>query len=141
MADQPTIVNSDYSEIAMFNNTYGDRTVTVAAGDTLAKYTVLGIDSTSGKMELFASDATDGTDTPRAILMQELDNSAGGSAADFDRIQVMLTGALDSALIVFDNGTDTLDTMTGAGTRVRDALKTEGLLAIERNVLDSLDNQ
>lgn len=39
----PTITNSDIAEIAMFNNIYRDRDVTVAAGEVLAKNTVLGV--------------------------------------------------------------------------------------------------
>lgn len=140
MADQPVISNSDLSEIAMFNNTFGDRTVTVPAATTLAKYTVLGWDATAGELIACESDNAVGADAPTLIVMQEIVNETAG-AVDYSNIRVMLEGEFDADLIVFANGTDTLDTANTAGILLRDGLKTEGLIAVERNDLSKLDNQ
>ena len=140
MATQPTITNSDTSELQTFNGIFRDRVVTVGAGDTLAKYTVLGIENVTNNFVLFASAAVDGSNTPRTILMQEIVNATGG-ALDYT-VQVMTGGEFDGSNVVFDNGTDTLVTdIAGLGVNVEDAMKTEGLTNTFRQIEDELDNQ
>lgn len=141
MANQPTITNSDTSDIAVFDNEYSPRTVTVAAGEVLARGTVLAEDTTNDTVIICESDSATGADAPRFILMQELDNSAGQAAAEFT-VQVMVKGGFDADNIVFDNGADTLDTV-GATTarRMRNVLNDQGLIAVERADLSVLDNQ
>ena len=136
----PTIVNSDTSELEMFNGVFRDRTVTVPAATTLAKYTVLGFDTTAGDTIGMESDNADGADVPRFILMEELVNLTAG-AVDSANVQVMVEGEIDQDLLVFVNGTDTVDTAIVSGVLVKDAMKTEGLIATSRMTLDELDNQ
>jgi len=137
----PTITNSDVSSLLMFNGIFRDRSVTVGIGEVLAVNTVLGYDDTNSKTIACISTGTDGEDVPRFILMEELDNSAGIAAKDFDLTQVLVGGEVDAAFVVFDNGTDTLDTDTSAGRTMRDSLKTEGIITTPRTVEDELDNQ
>lgn len=136
----PTIVNSDTSELEMFNGVFRDRTVTVPATTTLAKYTVLGFDNTAGDTIGMESDNAVGADAPRFILMEELVNLTAG-AVDKANVQVMVEGEIDKDLLVFVNGTDTIETAIVSGVLVKDAMKTEGLIATSRMVLDELDNQ
>lgn len=103
--------------------------------------TVAGAAASDPAVVICASDATDGSDAPRFVLMEEVDNSAGVAITEFDNIQVMVEGEVDGAKLVFDNGTDTLDTLTSAGITMRDALKTEGIITTVRSVEDELDNQ
>ena len=103
--------------------------------------TVAGAAAVAATTVICASDATDGSDYPRSILMEALDNSSGGTATEFDNIQVMVEGEFDQTKIVFDNGTDTIDTETTGGVTMKDAMKTEGLIATFRQVEDELDNQ
>ena len=141
MANQPTITNSDTSDIAVFDNEYSPRTVTVAAGEVLARGTVLAEDTTNDTVIICKSDSVTGADAPRFILMQELDNSAGQAAAEFT-VQVMVKGGFDADNIVFDNGADTLDTVGVTTTRrMRNVLNDQGLIAVERADLSVLDNQ
>ena len=142
MADQPTITNSDTSDIMTFNPIYRDRTITVAAGEVLARGTILGYNTTTNKYVACISTGVAGEDYPRYILMEALDNSAGGAPVDFANIQVAVSGEFDSANIVFDNGTDTLATEGGvSGVKMIDALTAQGLIATVNNDLSVLDNQ
>lgn len=102
--------------------------------------TVAGAAATAQAVVLCASTATDGSDKPRFVLAQELDNSAGVSPATFEA-QVLVSGEVDGSLLVFDNGSDDLDTLTSDGVSMRDALKSENIITTFRSVEDELDNQ
>ena len=140
MADQPIISNTDLNEMQMFDGVFRPRTVTAAAGQTIAKYTVLGYDATNSKTIPADSTGTDGEDAPRFVAMAEIDNSGGGAPVDVE-MQVLVEGEVDGSFLIFQNGTDTLDTDTSAGIPMRDALKTEGIITTSRTICDELDNQ
>lgn len=137
----PTIVNSDTSDMLCFDGVFRDKTVTVATGEVLAKYTVLALDTTNNTVIACDSTGEDGEDDPCFILMEELDNSAGGTATAFANTQVMVKGEFDSANITFDNGTDTLATLTAADISMANAMTAKGLIPTVRAVEDILDNQ
>lgn len=145
MADQPTITNSDTSDLLTFNGIFRPRILTLAASDVLAKYTVLGIRTSDGEFTLCKSTATDGSQMPKAILMEEVTNGVASEASV--TVQVMLSGEFDGSHLVFDNGTDTLSTLvTPSATdadsiKIEDALAQVGLINTFRSVEDELDNQ
>ena len=53
-----------------------ERIITIASGSALTKGSVLGRVTASGKFILSESDATDGSETPDAILAEDVDASA-----------------------------------------------------------------
>ena len=53
-----------------------ERIITIASGSALTKGSVLGRVTASGKFSLSASDAGDGSETPDAILAEDVDASA-----------------------------------------------------------------
>lgn len=53
-----------------------ERIITIASGSALTKGSVLGRITASGKFVLSESDATDGSETPDAILAEDVDASA-----------------------------------------------------------------
>ena len=53
-----------------------ERIITIASGSALTKGSVLGRVTASGKFSLSASDASDGSETPDAILAEDVDASA-----------------------------------------------------------------
>lgn len=53
-----------------------ERIITIASGSALTKGSVLGRITASGKFILSESDATDGSETPDAILAEDVDASA-----------------------------------------------------------------
>lgn len=119
----------------------GDDLTTAALLATAGATVVAGAVVPAQAVTVCASTAIDGSDRPRMILMQALDNSAGNAAATFTNVQVLMCGEFRDSKIVFDNGTDTLDTITKSNISMRDALKSEGLYAVSMTELNILDNQ
>jgi len=96
--------------------------------ETVVSGTVMGRVDTTQKLVPMVSTATDGSQEPVAILLDELTDI--GIAATVDQVLVCDGGELDKANIVFQNGTDTLDTVitatSGAKKTVADFLIQNG---------------
>lgn len=119
----------------------GDDLTTAATLAIADATTVDGAAATAQAVTFCASTATDGSDYPRMILMQALDNSAGVAPKTFTDVQVLVRGEFRDSKVVFDNGTDTMATLTKSGISMKDALKSEGLYAVTMTELNILDNQ
>lgn len=77
--------------------------ITLASGSSYVRGTVLGIVTASGLATLVDSTATDGSETPYAILQEDVD------ATDADKpAAIYLTGEFNEAALTF-GGTDTAD--------------------------------
>lgn len=78
--------------------------VTIASGASLKRGTVLGIVTASGKCAIVNSALTDGTQSPKYVLLEDADASAG------DRIATVgVTGEYNANALIF-GGTDTYAT-------------------------------
>jgi len=83
--------------------------VTIASGDNLTRGSVLGAVSADGKFKLSDDAATDGSETPVAILAQDTDASAG----DVKEVAVYVKGEFNENQLVF-GGSHTPDSVRTA---------------------------
>lgn len=81
--------------------------------DSLAIGTVMGIVTASQRLVPCVSTATDGSQEPVGILLEPLTDIA--NAATVADVLYCNGGEIDSGQLVFDNGTDTLQTTVTAG--------------------------
>lgn len=83
------------------------------AEETVELYTVMGRVGATQKLVPCVSTATDGSQVPICIIDEKQDAIA--IAGTVDAVHVCNGGRLDAAFVVFQNGTDTLQTpVTGA---------------------------
>lgn len=86
--------------------------------ETVEYGTVMGRVNATQKLVPCVSTAVDGSQQPVAILLEKLTDIA--IAGTVDQVLVCDSGDIDSANIVFQNGTDTLDTpVTSTGGDVK----------------------
>ena len=76
-----------------------ERIITIASGSALTKGSVLGRVTASGKFSLSASDANDGSETPDAILAEDVDASAEDKQA-----VVYFSGEFNETALTLGNG-------------------------------------
>ncbi len=76
-----------------------ERIITIASGSALTKGSVLGRVTASGKFSLSASDASDGSETPDAILAEDVDASAEDKQA-----VVYFSGEFNETALTLGNG-------------------------------------
>ena len=98
------------------------RPVTVASGQNLAVFSLVGKVSASGKVVLSLAASSDGSETPYGVLLEAVDASGADAAGRVYRL-----GGLDESLIQYGTG-HTADT-------VRDALDAQGLHLFKRQAL------
>ncbi|MDD2839816.1 MAG: head decoration protein [Rickettsiales bacterium] len=113
-------------------------TIVVPASTTLAKGTLLGEITASGKLTKFDSTKTDGSQVPVAVLNKDITNSDTENSADIVA-SVIILGILNENKIVFDTGI-TLDTIVANKGRLRTLLKNNGLLVLSSQNLNSYLN-
>lgn len=113
-----------------------DATETIA----VAKYTVLGMVTASGKLKALESDAVDGSQYPIGIINEEI-LAASIVAGDVEILDYVVggDGIVDSGSLVFHNGTDTLDTMVG-GKTIASYLNDKGLFFKEITDFEEHEN-
>lgn len=80
------------------------RTVTIAASQTLEKYSVLGVVTETGAYVLRDKDAVDGSKVARAILLD-----ATTTTGATDEANALLHGEVDEDVLVFASGEDIED--------------------------------
>lgn len=100
----PTFTNTAYNEdrLVAGDHPIRTRTVTVASSAALTRGAVLGIITASGKFLLSASGASDGSQTPVAILARDADASGG----DVTEASVYIAGDFNEAALSFGTGHD-----------------------------------
>ena len=96
-------------------------TVTVAAATKLVPGQVLGKLSATGKHVPFDDTATDGSEEAAGVLYGELDNSAGGSPADFDAAIVNFAAEVRADDLEWGSADDTVGTpqLAALGVKAR----------------------
>lgn len=124
------ITTNQTGSLDVFSPMYQQETLTSANADTWAKGTVLGRITTSAKLTIYTSGASDGSETPVAVLADEVVFTAAGDKSD----QVIIGGRLRLEDLVADGVGD----ITKAE---QDALRSYGIIAISTKQLSKLDNQ
>ena len=76
-----------------------ERIITIASGSALTKGSVLGRVTASGKFSLSAAGASDGSETPDAILAEDVDASAEDKQA-----VVYFSGEFNETVLTLGNG-------------------------------------
>lgn len=89
-------------------------TRTLASGQNLKRGAVLGLITASGKLTLSASGASDGSQTPYAILADDCDASSGDKSC-----AVYLAGEFNANALIFGTG--------HSASTVREALRDAGI--------------
>jgi len=74
--------------------------VTIAAGDDLKRGAVLGKVTADGKYKLSASGATDGSETPTAVLAED----AAAASADVANAAIYIKGEFNANALTFGTG-------------------------------------
>lgn len=86
---------------------------TIAAGNNVAQYTVLGRVAASGEYVPWNPAATDGSEKAVAIAAEAVDASAAAKACP-----IYLAGMFNSAVLVFTNGTAAQQAVAFDGTSI-----------------------
>ena len=76
-----------------------ERIITIASGSALTKGSILGRVTASGKFSLSASDASDGSETPDAILAEDV-----GASAEDKQAVVYFSGEFNETALTLGNG-------------------------------------
>ncbi len=118
--DKQLFVNSDTAKLFVWNNRFDTAEYTNGTGSevTLAAGTVLGRISASGKVTPFQSDASDGSQTPIAVLASDY-TVANGATVD---VTFCKAGDVAEGQLVFTKSGDDLDTAI-SGKIVRDLIQ------------------
>lgn len=133
-------VNSDNAQIIVWNPRTAKAELHNASGasKTYAPGTLLGRKTSgalAGKLVPFDSDDAEGADIPVGVL---LSNPTIANSAALE-IVYFIKGDLNASKVVFDDETDTLDTISG-GIMVRDSLNQQGLIVVPSEELTEFDN-
>ena len=135
------IVNTDKSKVFLGDNETTTLTYTNTSGaeKTISRGLVFGqISATSLALPL-ESDASDGSQYPYGILMNETLTLAIGASAT---VTLVTTGGVDEDKLIFENGTDTLATaISGKTLRARIGSDTVGVRLIKTIENTRTDNQ
>lgn len=132
----PEITNNDVTKLEVFNPKYEDLTVQVLGADTLVENTVLAYDQATGTYKATVSTVA-ATATARAILKQANVFSGAGTAS----LRCLVGGEVRASQLVFDNGTDTVDTQPASQDSFRTQLRDYGIIARDEREIDETDNQ
>lgn len=129
-------------EIVNFNTEDGVRAVeaseqallTSAAADTVAKLTILGRITATGKYGFYnVGDSPAGTGTPVAVSLSEVVATGAGDKA----VSVLLKGKVRADKLVIDGSAAGV----GITEAIKDSLRTFDILVEDATECDALDNQ
>lgn len=124
-----TVNNVDYGSVGIGGNEFADETLNLSADDELAEGTILGRITASGKLGLYASDNTDGTEVPVAVMPHPLSGTSGDNY-----IRPIISGRVNSDRLVIDDG-------SSVDSAVRDELRNVSIVPVAVSQLADLDNQ
>ena len=132
--------DSDRKKLLVFNNSFKTGTYRNVSGgaESVAIGTLMGVIAASGKWTVCKSAAADGSQIPRALMLDEL--TAIADVTDVANINLVNGGKVRVDMLVFD-GTDTVDTLVG-GVRMEDLLirNSKDLELVSINDDSSFDN-
>jgi hypothetical protein len=122
---QATIINGKFTE----------ESVSIPANTTYAAGTVFAqqINGSSVTWVPCDPDATNFSQVPTAVLVKQYVNSTGSA---FSRnVRLLITGEVYENKLVLHDGTSTLDTVIASYGTVKNALKNNGIIAVEAQQL------
>lgn len=130
----PNIDLNDNRPLTLGMEVYASKTILANQG-ALAKGTVLGTITASGKLKVVAAASSDGSQVARFVLTKDIAASASDITAD-----VLKAGWVNANKLIFGS-TDTLTTLNGT-TKLShdDNLKANGIIAVQGSQLDAWDN-
>lgn len=130
------ITNYDTTKIFVWNNEYETGTFVAGAYDDVVPGTVVGRIAASAKLVPLDSSASDGSQFPVGILVDQV------AAGDERTATICIAGDVNEGSIVFYNGTDTLSTVVSSRIlRDRIAADTKGIRIVPTTELSEFDNQ
>ncbi|TPE47233.1 head decoration protein [Amaricoccus solimangrovi] len=97
------------------DNRYSREEITVASGADLTVGAVLGIVTASGKYALSAPGASDGSETPVAVLV----TTAAAASADARAVALVREAKLNRSALIFHSSIDTVGERNAAVTALR----------------------
>ena len=129
------ITNFTTEKIFIGGNQYETGNFVADSYDDCLPGLVVGRIGSSGNLVPLESTATDGSQYPVGILVNQIE------AGDERKATICVGGDVDENYISFINGTDTLDTVV-ATRRLRDRIKgdTLGILLVQMDELSKFDN-
>jgi len=128
------IVNVDTGSVILRDAVHSDGLLTFAGADTFVAGTIIARDSVSLKYVVFVKGgSTNENGIPKALLTSDISAAGAGDVA----IRAMITGFLRKERLVIDADGDD----TNVDATVRDQLRTYGLVALDVQELNILDNQ
>lgn len=134
------VTNYSTEKLLMFNNSFASANYTNpdAYPVDIPVGTVFGRISSSGEVVPLVSTANDGSQFPIGVLPYNLTVEDGETA----EIRLVTGGEINANMLVFANGTDTLDTIVSSRhLRDRLAADTVGLILQFPDELSKFDNQ
>jgi hypothetical protein len=135
MGSNDALINNDTTPLFV-GEVHSAKGLTIITGQgVLAKGSVLGVITASGKLKLTAAANGDGSEVPIYVLLQEVDTTAADVVRDVGE-----RGDVAEEKLIF-GGADTIDTASGNGRTHRENLKASLILPISQNQLTSQDNQ
>lgn len=129
----PVITENDSRPLFIDDIVGRSKTVAQDVSGVIAKGTILGVITASGKLAVAKSGSADGSEHPRYVALADIDATAGDVVTS-----VGANGKVNEDKLVFD-GADTIDTAVG-GQSYFDWLRQSGIVAIPTGNLDFLDN-
>jgi hypothetical protein len=129
----PIITNFDTEDGVRAVEASEQSVLTSAGADTVARLTILGRITATGKYGFYDSGAVDGTEVPVAVSLSEVVAAGAGD----DPLGVMLKGKVREDKLIIDG--------TGPGVgiteAIKDSLRTFGIIVEPATETAALDNQ
>lgn len=126
----PTITQNENVSLVLENRGYPPVEMTIVTGQgTLAKGSVLGVITSGGKLKLTDDAQSDGSETPKYVLLKEVDTSSGDVTA---QRELLAAGIVNANELVFGGDDGIADHHT--------ALKAAGIVAVDADHLGGYDN-
>lgn len=130
----PEIVNFSTEDGVRAVDTSEQALLTSAAADTVAKLTILGRVTATGKYAFYnVANTPAGTGTPVAVLLNEVVAAAAGDNA----ASIMLEGKVRADKLVIDGSAAGV----GITPAIKDSLRTYGIIVESAEECSALDNQ
>lgn len=129
-----SITNNDLGSVILSEAVHRDDLLTLAGADTIAAGTILARDSVSGKLVLFVKGGvTNENGIPKVVLAYEVVAAGAGDVP----IRAGIQGKYIKSRLVIDADGDA----TNVDNAVMDQLRDYGLISIDVQELNVLDNQ
>ena len=128
-----TITNCDLGQIEVQDGKFRDETLLFGGAGTVKAGTLLGRITASGKLAPYASGATDGSESPLAVLTYDVTADAAGDV----QVRALVAGDVNASRLIIAADGDASN-ITPA---ILDELRSYGIVALPVDQLAAYDNQ